>query len=483
MNGLSDTNTTPSIDDAGERWPWRVHPPGTGPALALHDSRSAWALLNATGREVVQWLSDGDDAETAARRLSLRYGIDEDRARADVQAVQAALAQAGPPAVGKSGEGQRFRPGAQSLYLQLTQRCNLRCGHCYVGCAPDADLPEIPTEAALDLLGRWQAYAGGGVALSGGEPLAHPGFGKILAAAARGGNVSVLTNGTLVDDAAARSLAEAGASVQVSLDGPDAAAHDALRGPGSFAGAMRGLRLLRRRLPVGRLVLSCTLTADNLPRVEEVQALAAALGVDRTRFLPLRRAGHAASSWPDIGAEITDEAMEAMFSWTFRRTSTGNRGDDIVCGLTGFVLQDDSPDGLWCPAARKTAVDARGNAYPCVLLMQEEFCAGNVLRNPLEEVLTTAWFDRVRARLARRVGKGPACGGCPWRGLCQGGCLGAAIDRTGDVGTDMPAPHCTFRKKLYAQACEAILARFAGTPGVASAEGREAAAGPVGERP
>lgn len=435
-----------------------------GAAVVLHPRRAAWAAVNSTGREIAEEVARGGTVEDAAGALSLKYGIGREQAREDVRSVIEALAKAGLSSGSGAGDLARAAPpGSGSLFLQLTHRCNLRCSHCYLDCSPDESRPEMPAPDAIDLLARWRAYSGGGVTLSGGEPLAHPGFWDVLAEAARGGEVSVLTNGTLVDDAAARALAGSGAAVQVSLDGPDAESHDAVRGSGAFDGAVRGVRNLRRHLPADRLALCCTVTSGSLPRVGEVRDLAGSLGAGRVRLLPLRRSGHALDRWGDIGEGVTDAALEEMYAGVLDRPRRKGGDCDATCGLTGLVLQPGRPgsDGLWCPAALKAVVDARGDAYPCTLLLHGEFRAGNVLRRPLAEVLGAGWRDRVRSRLARRVGAGPSCRVCDWRGLCQGGCMGVALDRAGDPASDAPAPHCALRKRLYGRAFDRVLEKFA----------------------
>src|SRR4029077_9811511 len=86
------------------------------------------------------------------------------------------------------------------------------------------------------------------VHLSGGEPLLAKGLFAVAERLTRGGVAVVLTtSGFGLGPDEARAIAAWCHSVHVSVDGPDAATHDRLRGrEGSFAAASESLELLDR---------------------------------------------------------------------------------------------------------------------------------------------------------------------------------------------------------------------------------------------
>lgn len=126
--------------------------------------------------------------------------------------------------------------------------CNLACTHCFVSCSPTNHTHEMlrlaeiePYLAEAAALGVKEYY------FTGGEPFLNPEMEAILAATLEVGPASVLTNGLLLDAERCerlRRLAEGSQhslELRVSLDGFEAAAHDAIRGPGSFTKALAGL--------------------------------------------------------------------------------------------------------------------------------------------------------------------------------------------------------------------------------------------------
>jgi MoaA/NifB/PqqE/SkfB family radical SAM enzyme len=148
--------------------------------------------------------------------------------------------------------------------------------------------------------------------LTGGEPFILPDITERLIYAAAQIPTTVLTNAMLFHGRRLERLPELhghNLTFQVSLDGPDAATHDAYRGAGSFEKAVAGIRtLLDLDLSV---VLSTTETPANSDRLEETRAFAAALGLgeDRHFVRPLARRGFAEEGievgWSELEPELT----------------------------------------------------------------------------------------------------------------------------------------------------------------------------------
>jgi len=130
-------------------------------------------------------------------------------------------------------------PSLRYLLVHITDRCNLRCRHCFIGPQKGRTLP---AEEILSAAGEFARLQGLRFIVSGGEPLLHPRFGEINERLPDYPFRSILlTNGTLIDGSAAGRLRFH--EVQVSIDGLEDA-HDAIRGRGSYGRALQGLRHL-----------------------------------------------------------------------------------------------------------------------------------------------------------------------------------------------------------------------------------------------
>lgn len=120
-------------------------------------------------------------------------------------------------------------PSLRYLELQITDRCNLRCCHCYIGEGSHQDLSLKQIQRALV---EFEEIQGLRVLLSGGEPLLHPDFWEINEILRNHAFRSVLlSNGTLITQEVARRLRIH--EVQISLDGMKEG-HESLRGKGTF---------------------------------------------------------------------------------------------------------------------------------------------------------------------------------------------------------------------------------------------------------
>jgi len=139
-----------------------------------------------------------------------------------------------------------------TLWFQVAGTiCNIACTHCFISCSPKnhshemlslADVEERLAEAKR--LGVKEYY------FTGGEPFMNRDMIAILRRTLQQGPASVLTNGMLLRREVCQQLrelideSEYSLDIRVSLDGFDAASHDAIRGAGVWERVMSGLRNL-----------------------------------------------------------------------------------------------------------------------------------------------------------------------------------------------------------------------------------------------
>jgi AdoMet-dependent heme synthase len=138
------------------------------------------------------------------------------------------------------------------LWFQVTGTlCNLTCRHCFISCSPHnhefgfLDLATVRRYLDESVeLGVKEYY------FTGGEPFLHPDMAAILELTLGYGPSTVLTNGTVFKDEWLGRLARAEAAslysleFRVSIDGFSAETNDPVRGEGTFARALRGVRQL-----------------------------------------------------------------------------------------------------------------------------------------------------------------------------------------------------------------------------------------------
>ena len=178
------------------------------------------------------------------------------------------------------------------LHLELTGKCNLKCKQCYndSGCRETIMTPERWTDFAQrvskDLFS---------VTLAGGEPLL---LGKKLydlmdVFEENGVWINMISNGFLMDRAAAKRIAEHSIGwIEISIDAPQAAYHDELRGvQGSWQRAVLAASYLASyNVPV---ILGTCVTPKTLGHLEEMAVLAEQMGVAGVTFSKILISGRA----------------------------------------------------------------------------------------------------------------------------------------------------------------------------------------------
>ena len=167
------------------------------------------------------------------------------------------------------------------VILYVTEGCNLQCITCsYRQASPnELDLDEIE-ELAHSLVHFGLRH----IVFSGGEPLLRRDFPKIcLLFKHLGVKQSLLTNGLLLEKRF-KELEGMFSEVIVSIDGPDAEIHNAIRGIASFEQIIRGVRFATQAKSQS-VSIRTVIQKKNFRRIGEMVELAKDLRVQRISFL------------------------------------------------------------------------------------------------------------------------------------------------------------------------------------------------------
>jgi MoaA/NifB/PqqE/SkfB family radical SAM enzyme len=181
------------------------------------------------------------------------------------------------------------------LWLYTNYDCNLRCSYCVAKSSPNAARRAIGLQNVKRLVDEAVALNFEQIFFTGGEPFLLNDIYNMLAYSSARVKTNVLTNAMLLRGQRLEKLRDINSDnlvVQVSLDGGNAADHDAYRGAGSWAKAVEGIQLLQEN--GFRVRLSTTETPANTARLHEVCAFHRSLGIpDEDHFVrPLAKRGY-----------------------------------------------------------------------------------------------------------------------------------------------------------------------------------------------
>nr|WP_206037664.1 mycofactocin radical SAM maturase [Rhodococcus sp. HNM0569] len=318
------------------------------------------------------------------------------------------------------------------LTWELTYACNLSCVHC-LSSSGRRDPRELSTEqckAIIDELQRMQVFY---VNIGGGEPTVRSDFWELVDyATAHQVGVKFSTNGVRIDEkVAARLAASDYVDVQISLDGATAEVNDAVRGPGSFAMAVRALENLSNA-GFRDAKISVVVTRENVSQLDDFKALADRYGAT-LRITRLRPSGRGADVWDDL--HPTAAQQRELYDWLVAH------GEGVLTGDSFFHLSayGDALPGLnLCGAGRVVClIDPVGDVYACPFAIHEEFLAGNILA---DGGFQSIWQNSELFTELRSPQTAGACTKCAHFDSCRGGCMAAKFF-TG-LPMDGPDPEC-----------------------------------------
>jgi len=326
----------------------------------------------------------------------------------------------------------------------ITQKCNLKCKHCYSESVEQAAPDELSTEEAFRFIDDLSSWGIGLLIIDGGEPLCREDlFDVIRYASARGIRTTIGSNGTLIDEAAAKKMKEAGVmAVAISVDGADAQTHDSFRGvPGAFDQTLRGVEACKKvGLP---FQFNTVIRKDTLRQVKELVGMAVEYGADAAELFDLVAAGRARKECREqvLSNEERREAMELLAELQV--------DCPIVirvpgCPMYPLLLQQKQVKprhfpsellrripyyGRGCAAGMPMGyvmVQCDGKVNPCMLLQID-------LGNIRQRSIVSIWEDSpVLAQLRQRELLKGECGRCMYKVTCSG-CRGRAYEETGDM--------------------------------------------------
>jgi len=157
-----------------------------------------------------------------------------------------------------------------TVFWEITEKCNLRCRHCYLEKKNKRTIYQFTEEKALAHLNALHRGGIKTVLFMGGEPLLHRNIFEFVKVAGRYGyglHAAILTNGLLLSEEVVASLKKNGISaVQVSIDGIGDG-YKFIRGVG-FAAIDENIKRLKKNKIV--VQAKFTITEKNLHEFEDV---------------------------------------------------------------------------------------------------------------------------------------------------------------------------------------------------------------------
>jgi radical SAM protein with 4Fe4S-binding SPASM domain len=399
-----------------------------GVTLAIDGDRPHWLTTNAAGAAILRGCTGENTAGELAARLAQRFGVPYPAALTDTLSFLEALEgiafvqqspRAHPPYRGRTETISLGR--LADVYLFVTNDCNLRCTHCYVSSGDYVPPREMTTDEILGLVDQARELGAARFLITGGEPFMVRDIYEIIRAVTAESDLVILTNGMYFTERnIARlkdSIGRGRMSLQISLDGPTAELHDAIRGKGTFA---KTIPAVERIIAHGfEVAISTAVSRHTAQYMTEMTRLVGRLGAKAHHILWMQEWGRAIDRKPELIIPQA-EVLEIM------------RACRVVGDEIGVTIDNDASLRVRVKGkhGRKTdlcscgwdtlAVFSDGQVYPCVWLAGAPGMeCGSILTQPLERI----WRDSPVLEQIRAVSvqNREVCNDCHLKFLCAGG--------------------------------------------------------------
>ncbi len=425
---------------------------GRGHFALYHSLNMELVFLRKKYLEVIELLRLG----TTQEHLHLKFG----RLSREIKGVIRELQRTGLVVTVESNDMELleekrkahvFTPGLETLYLIVTDSCNLRCRYCFInGNMPKDYRPSMMSfdvaKEAIDMFFRNLSlnppeYANlrKTIFFYGGEPFLNfdlikrtveyieSAYESEVAAMGSKLRLAIVSNGTMINEEIARFIgAHENLDIAISIDGPKEI-HDVQRvcvdGCGSFNQAINGVKLLRTLGRKRFVSLSATIGEHNIDKLPTLLRLHRKYGFASINLNPLVDTANDA-----VGAEYMRKASRRMIEYFELARKEGVYEDRIMRKAKSFM-------------------EKRIHAYDCQALGAQLVCTPNGQLGVCHEGIGARQFffakvlrdfdfhhNEVIGEWKRRTPLNmPQCFGCPAIAICGGGCAYGAWLRNGSI--------------------------------------------------
>jgi radical SAM protein with 4Fe4S-binding SPASM domain len=288
--------------------------------------------------------------------------------------------------------------------------------------------------------------------ITGGQPLLRKDLFQVISHARKLGlNVSIITDGRLIDQKAFENIVKNEVKISVSIDGAEET-NDAIRGSGAYAAAVSTIAKFSREQLLNCLVYTfanagsvTNANADDMRHVLDLARRYDARWVVFHGFIPYSK------DKKTLKADLTPQQYEWVCNQLYDLTFEfkGKPGINVYIPFYARVAkQRGLPDfDNWynnfflgrCFFGRFMSIAENGDAIPCSY--NDVYRIGNVKDKSLKQIWADMQNSEFFAKVKDKNNIKGKCGVCEYRELC-GGCRSAALFYTGDIfGSD---PRCAY---------------------------------------
>lgn len=392
--------------------------------LYLNPEFADWITINVKYKSIFDLFDGRNSIDNTTKHIKMNYSEESELLVNQINNLIKDLKIFAHNSTPKKQKENKKSGILESVYLTLTDACNLKCKYCYT---------EGRIRAKTSDLSQWKAYIDKVLSISkplkftftGGEPLLVPFlFDLARYIHERGSESLLLTNGLCItNEAIAKKISKYFTQTRISLDSIREEKSSYLRGPEVLEKVESAVSLLDKAK--AEIVLQATITQINKDEVAEF----AKYFNNRVNFQPLYQMGSAKDY-----TELTISGMEYYQALS-------------QAGIYGFRQNIHNykcnPCKRCSMAVEELSIAPNGDLYPCHMLHYPELRIGNLNEDDISKLYYKS--PLLKELRGINVDTIEQCKTCEVRNFCGGGCR-ARIDfkKYGLKGNDS---FCVFEKE------------------------------------
>lgn len=292
---------------------------------------------------------------------------------------------------------------------KVTNKCNLRCKHCYLGKLNHSELDKKKLMSIADKLVNSNVME---VTLTGGEALLVSSLPEVVALFIENDiKVNIFTNALLLEKFESKLETLLGRVPNdmldffISVDGLEGS-HDGIRGKGNFQKTIKAIKAMVKK--GYRITTNTVLSSLNYKETPKLYALLWKIGVHKIQISNLIDSGRATSNM-----KLTREQHEEFIEKLKEVLKGLDKGSKLLyadmpdddCSSEIYLLDRDEKEYLqkeqWkCSAGiGKCTIDYNGDVYCCPFI--RNYCLGNLV----DESMDTIWANKKRFEFLKLIVK------------------------------------------------------------------------------
>lgn len=324
----------------------------------------------------------------------------------------------------------------KTLYVEITNQCNLNCITCYNRSGLNKVRKEISNNQLKNIIKLFLPLGLKRVLISGGEPTLHTEFNNILNLIDTYSQISfgIVTNGTnhnkkLID----YFNTHTNLTLQISLDGSNEEINSKTRGVGNFRRVTEFAEKIHT--PNKKPLLKMVISQSNFNDIENFHNLALSVG-----FIPefafIYKSGNGVDDW-DSKSLTPPQKRNALTLIDSLNIKNNTKAYLPLC--TSKCPYVDDFDSL------SLCIKVDGSIQPCQGLYDDEYSLGNVFDFNIDSFTTRLRDIMNLARNRLKIDCG--CTRCIVKDICHKGCMASAVNQyTDPLAND---GECEFRKLQF----------------------------------